>query len=58
MRGAKFDCERGSIAKASSPSDEWHGAKLTHEVIKRPDGSIMHAEVLIGDFPHHDCRGK
>ena len=25
------------------------GAKLTHEVIKRPDGSIMHAEVLIGD---------
>ena len=25
------------------------GAKLTHEVIKRPDGSILHAEVLIGD---------
>ena len=47
IRGAKFDCERGSIAKASSPFRR--GAKLTHEVIKRPDGSIMHAEVLIGD---------
>ncbi len=25
------------------------GAKLLHEAIKRPDGSIMHAQVLIGD---------
>jgi uncharacterized glyoxalase superfamily protein PhnB len=25
------------------------GAKLSHEPIKRPDGSIMHAQVLIGD---------
>ena len=25
------------------------GARLTHEPIKRPDGSIMHAQVLIGD---------
>ena len=25
------------------------GAKLSHEAIKRPDGSIMHAQVLIGD---------
>jgi len=25
------------------------GAKLSHEPIKRPDGSIMHAQVTIGD---------
>jgi uncharacterized glyoxalase superfamily protein PhnB len=25
------------------------GAKLTHDATKRPDGSIMHAEVIIGD---------
>jgi uncharacterized glyoxalase superfamily protein PhnB len=25
------------------------GAKLSHEAIKRPDGSIMHAQVIIGD---------
>ena len=25
------------------------GAKLSHEAIKRPDGSIMHAQVKIGD---------
>ena len=25
------------------------GAKLSHDAIKRPDGSIMHAQVLIGD---------
>ncbi|MGH6727968.1 MAG: VOC family protein [Pseudolabrys sp.] len=25
------------------------GAKLPHEAIKRPDGAIMHAQVLIGD---------
>ena len=25
------------------------GAKLSHEAIRRPDGSIMHAQVLIGD---------
>jgi len=25
------------------------GARLSHEPIKRPDGSIMHAEVTIGD---------
>jgi PhnB protein len=27
------------------------GAKLSHEAIKRPDGSIMHAQVTIGDSP-------
>jgi PhnB protein len=27
------------------------GAKLSHEAIKRPDGSIMHAQVIIGDSP-------
>ena len=25
------------------------GAKLSHDAIKRPDGSIMHAQVMIGD---------
>jgi uncharacterized glyoxalase superfamily protein PhnB len=25
------------------------GAKLSHDATKRPDGSIMHAEVMIGD---------
>src|SRR5471032_2802225 len=25
------------------------GAKLPHDAIKRPDGSIMHAQILIGD---------
>ena len=25
------------------------GAQLSHEAIKRPDGAIMHAQVLIGD---------
>jgi PhnB protein len=25
------------------------GAKLTHEATKRPDGSIMHAEIIVGD---------
>jgi PhnB protein len=25
------------------------GAKLSHDAIKRPDGSIMHAQVTIGD---------
>jgi uncharacterized glyoxalase superfamily protein PhnB len=25
------------------------GGKLSHEAIKRPDGSIMHAQVVIGD---------
>ncbi len=25
------------------------GAKLSHDAIKRPDGSIMHAQVIIGD---------
>lgn len=25
------------------------GARLSHDAIKRPDGSIMHAQVLIGD---------
>jgi uncharacterized glyoxalase superfamily protein PhnB len=25
------------------------GAKLSHEAIKRPDGTIMHAQVIIGD---------
>jgi PhnB protein len=25
------------------------GAKLSHDPIKRPDGSIMHAQVIIGD---------
>ena len=25
------------------------GAKLSHEPIRRPDGSIMHAQVIIGD---------
>jgi PhnB protein len=25
------------------------GAKLSHDAIKRPDGSIMHAQVVIGD---------
>ncbi|MGB8055640.1 MAG: VOC family protein [Pseudolabrys sp.] len=27
------------------------GARLTHEPFKRPDGSIMHAEVTIGNSP-------
>jgi PhnB protein len=27
------------------------GARLSHEAIKRPDGSIMHAQVTIGDSP-------
>jgi PhnB protein len=27
------------------------GARLSHEAIKRPDGSIMHAQVIIGDSP-------
>ena len=34
------------------------GAQLSHEAVKRPDGSIMHAQVLIGEFAHHDRRGK
>jgi PhnB protein len=25
------------------------GAKLSHDAIKRPDGSIMHAQIIIGD---------
>jgi PhnB protein len=25
------------------------GAKLSHEPIKRPDGTVMHAQVIIGD---------
>jgi PhnB protein len=25
------------------------GARLAHEAVKRPDGSIMHAQVIIGD---------
>ena len=25
------------------------GAKLSHELIKRPDGTVMHAQVIIGD---------
>ena len=25
------------------------GAKLSHDAIKRPDGSLMHAQVMIGD---------
>ena len=35
------------------------GAKLSHEM-KRPDGpaTVMHAEIVIGDFPGHDRRGK
>ena len=27
------------------------GAKISHEPIKRPDGSVMHAQVTIGDSP-------
>ena len=27
------------------------GARLSHDVTKRPDGSIMHAQVVIGDSP-------
>src|SRR5258707_590583 len=27
------------------------GAKLSHEPVKRPDGTIMHAQVQIGDSP-------
>jgi len=27
------------------------GAELSHEPVKRPDGSIMHAQVKIGDSP-------
>ena len=27
------------------------GGKLSHDAIKRPDGSIMHAQILIGDSP-------
>jgi PhnB protein len=27
------------------------GAKISHEPIKRPDGTIMHAQVTIGDSP-------
>jgi uncharacterized glyoxalase superfamily protein PhnB len=27
------------------------GAKLSHDPTKRPDGSIMHAQVVIGDSP-------
>jgi PhnB protein len=27
------------------------GAKLSHDAIKRPDGSIMHAQIIIGDSP-------
>jgi PhnB protein len=26
-------------------------AKVSHEPIKRPDGSVMHAQVMIGDSP-------
>ena len=25
------------------------GAQISHEPLKRPDGSIMHAQILIGD---------
>ena len=27
------------------------GAKLSHDATKRPDGSIMHAQIVIGDSP-------
>jgi PhnB protein len=27
------------------------GARLSHDTIKRPDGSIMHAQIIIGDSP-------
>jgi len=27
------------------------GAKISHEPIKRPDGTIMHAQVTVGDSP-------
>jgi uncharacterized glyoxalase superfamily protein PhnB len=27
------------------------GAKISHEPVKRPDGSIMHVQVTIGDSP-------
>jgi uncharacterized glyoxalase superfamily protein PhnB len=27
------------------------GAKVSHDPIKRPDGSVMHAQVMIGDSP-------
>ena len=27
------------------------GAKISHEPVKRPDGTIMHAQVTIGDSP-------
>jgi uncharacterized glyoxalase superfamily protein PhnB len=27
------------------------GAKMSHDAIKRPDGSIMHAQITIGDSP-------
>jgi PhnB protein len=27
------------------------GARISHEPIKRPDGSVMHVQVMIGDSP-------
>jgi PhnB protein len=27
------------------------GAKISHEPVKRPDGTIMHAQVTVGDSP-------
>ena len=38
-------------AKAIDFLKKAFGAEISHEPLKRPDGTIMHAEVTIGDSP-------